>query len=142
MPGIISNFRECKIHPESINISGLTLYITSDSKGNNTLIDDSDFKITKNYKYGLVAPNGSGKTCLFNQLISDPFKISESMTIGYLNQNVQHSTKTLIVEMLETNHIWRKEQELIQNENADALNTFYVEYPKYYHNTIIVISKE
>jgi len=122
---ITANYQKLLIDRNSIKISGLSLYVNSVEKKSGILIDNSDLNITIGYRYGLVAPNGYGKSCLFKKLISDDIPLKKKLSIGYLNQNVVHSNKNIILEMLETNNTWLEEQELIEEGDPDKLDEFY-----------------
>lgn len=131
MSGINATYQKILIDDCVIKITDLSIFVSSkENKKNGILIDNSDLKITKNYRYGLVGPNGTGKSCLFNRLLSKEIPISDKIQIGYLNQNIQYSEKNIITEILESNEIWKMEQDLIKEEDPIKLDNFYVENPE------------
>lgn len=87
---------------------------------NKLLIVSSDLKIEEKVKYGIIGPNGVGKTTLMNHIYD---KIKNNAEIVYVNQiEPSHESITIFDYMLMTDiklHDMYKQFTVIENENND-----------------------
>ena len=127
-----------KVDGSKYLIENISLYVS----GANTqcLLEDTDLKIVKNTKYGLIGPNGYGKSTLLKSLSTDDLPLYKNITgkISYLEQEQEtetlHSDKSIIDYVLENNPIFCKEQELLSifdnTGESQELNKFYEQFPQ------------
>ena len=77
------------------------------------LFDNTDLQISYGRKYGLIGPNGKGKTTILNHIAKKVFPISEDLDLLLVEQEVEASSKKVIDVVLDANEKKRKlEKEL------------------------------
>ena len=87
------------------NISIEKFSISTEKK---KLLENTDLKISFGLKYGLIAPNGKGKTTLLNHIINRIFPISEDLDMLIVEQEAEASDKSVFNMVLDANQ--RKRQ--------------------------------
>ncbi len=78
--------------------NGISIEKLSLTIGNKCLLQDTDLVISQGYNYGLISPNGHGKTTLLN-FISEKIKL-DGGNIHMVKQENESSEKSVIDELL------------------------------------------
>lgn len=104
---------------DSIVVKNLTLINSS-----KLLVEKSDLKITKNNSYGLIGPNGCGKTTLIKCILKRLIKSHEDINIVEVEQTFKSSDETLYNTVLQMNdklfQTFKKLQILENKEMSDV----------------------
>ena len=128
---------------ESVNTqNGISVKKLSLNIGNKILLEDTDLIISQGSNYGLVSPNGNGKTSLLN-FISEKLEINGG-NIHMVKQESSETDKTVIEELLSSHKDYQKyiseeerltelittldnqEDVLKKNEELTKLNEWYI----------------
>ena len=105
------------------NISIEKFSISTEKK---KLFENTDLKISFGLKYGLIAPNGKGKTTLLNHIINRIFPISQDLDMLIVEQEAEASDKSVFNMVLDANQRKRQlEKELSLIENIVETNDDY-----------------
>lgn len=128
-------YQKAHITQNEIILEKLTLRVPGQ-----TLLEDTDFKINNQKRYGLIGPNGIGKTTLLRYLVSDELPVTQHWEALYVEQEVPgRADTTVLIEVLSAHPerlaLISRQQELqnqLDDESNDELNTEQVleEYQK------------
>lgn len=103
-----------------ININNFTL-----SVGNNTLLTDTDLKIIKYKKYGIIGRNGIGKSVLLRSIneklppFNSPKIINPDISMLYLSQDIIDSNDTPIDVLLNSDTERKELMDRLDREDSD-----------------------
>jgi ATP-binding cassette subfamily F protein 1 len=75
---------------------------------NKILFENADLTINKRTKYGLIAPNGQGKTTLLCHLYEKKLPVAKNLDIFMVNQEEKATDKNVLDVVLESNIIITK----------------------------------
>lgn len=90
-----------------------------------TLLQDTDLKINHGRKYGIIGPNGTGKSTLIRHISARLLPVPDSISILHVEQEVDGSDETALASVLEADtvriELLKQEAELkaLANENSD-----------------------
>ena len=87
----IGDYRNVNINQFSIDTSKKKLF------------DNTDLQISYGRKYGLIGPNGKGKTTILNHIAKRLFPISKNLDLLLVEQEVAPSSKKVINVVLDAN---------------------------------------
>lgn len=82
--------------------------------GEKILLENTEFKLAYGKKYGLLGPNGCGKTTLLNNIISKSFDIPQNLDIYCVEQQVEFNNKPIYRFVLDSN---KKRTEMIKKRD-------------------------
>merc|ERR1711981_869552 len=80
----------------AVHINGLSIVYHGQ-----VLIDDTDLELNQHHRYGIIGPNGCGKSCLLAALGNRELPIPEAIDIFYLDQEMAPSDKTPLQAVME-----------------------------------------
>lgn len=75
---------------------------------NKILFENADLTINKSIKYGLISPNGQGKTTLLCHLYEKKLPVAKNLDIFMVNQEEKATDKNVLEVVLESNTIITK----------------------------------
>jgi len=90
-----------------------------------TLFEDANLNISHGRKYGLIGPNGMGKSTLLRHISQRHLKIQNHISILHVEQEIEGSSKTALQAVVESDvermRLLQEEEEkkLISKDNTD-----------------------